>query len=109
MFIRDEKFFVEYAKDKNGNYPLQIACKYGKYQIAAYLLHHYPVIRNNQLIEKNQKKKNPVRGAGSAIDTNIDHQNKKGYTAYHFAAEAGQLRILKLLDSKKAKFDALTY
>jgi len=31
MFIRDEKFFVEYAKDKNGNYPLQIACKYGKY------------------------------------------------------------------------------
>ena len=31
MFVRDEKFFVEYAEDKNGNTPLQIACKYGKY------------------------------------------------------------------------------
>ena len=54
----------------------------------AYLLHHYPT---------------------KSIDRDIDHQNKKGYTAYHFAAEAGQLRILKLLDRKKAKFDALTH
>ena len=62
---------------------MQIACKYGNYQIADYL------IMNN-------------------IDKNINHQNSKGFSAFHLASKSGQLRILKLLVKRGARPDLLT-
>ena len=34
------------------------------------------------------------------IDQNINHVNKKGFSAYHYAAQSGNVKILELLDSQ---------
>ena len=64
--------------DKKGNYPLQIACKYGNYQIAQYLI------------------QTSLDGQ-SPIDPNINHVNLKGFSAFHYAVELGHLVLMKLL------------
>lgn len=75
MFYENPDYYIQYTQDLKKNYPLQIASKYGKYKIVEYLI----------------KEK---------VDKNINHQNSRGLTAYHYAAQCGQLEVMKLLDNK---------
>ena len=66
---------LDYCMDSKNNYPLQIASKYMKFNMAQYL------IKNG-------------------IEKDINHQNKRGQSAYHYAAQSGQLTIMKLLEQQ---------
>ena len=75
MFIKSPIHKIEYSADMKGNYPLQIAAKYGKLQIIKYLI-------ENKIID--------IQNANS--------KNDKGFTGYHYASQGGHLIIMMYLD-----------
>jgi ankyrin repeat protein len=89
MFVKTPKFNIQYISDLKGNKPLSIACKYGRIRIVEYFL--------EKMDWSNKKLKQAIL-----------HKNNKGYSAFHFAVESGQLTVLKLLVAAGADTNDLT-
>ena len=93
-FLNDPNILIWHIKDENGRTAL-----------------HYSVFKNNyehskQIIEK--VKKEIGLGSSNKLEKYINEKTDEGFTALHYAAINGNIKIIKLLKEFGAKIESVT-